>query len=132
MSEFFQVIIGIDEAGRAAPPWRGEPRPASIIGIDEAGRGPLAGPVAVGGVKISQRIKDKGQKAREIFFGIKDSKQLTEKQREEWFLFLTTHPDLECAVAMVWPRVIDRINIRNATLLGASRVYRKLMGTVRG
>lgn len=98
----------------------------SIIGIDEAGRGPLAGPVAVGGVRISQRIKDKGQKMRDIFFGIKDSKQLTERQREEWFLFLTTHPELVCAVAFVSPAMIDRINIRNATLLGAARVYRKL------
>lgn len=98
----------------------------NIIGIDEAGRGPLAGPVAVGGVKINVKRKAKSEKLREIFFGIKDSKQLTEKQREKWFLFLTAHPDFECAVAFVSPAVIDRINIRNAALLGARRVYAKL------
>lgn len=100
--------------------------PFHLIGIDEAGRGPLAGPVAVGGVMISQKTKDERQKVREILLGIKDSKQLTEKQREEWFLFLTTHPSVQWAVAFVSPAMIDRINIRNATLLGAARVYRKL------
>jgi len=103
-------------------------RPFSIIGIDEAGRGPLAGPVAVGGVRINVKRKAKNEKLWRIFSGIKDSKQLTERQREKWFLFLTMHPELACAVALVWPRVIDRVNIRNATLLGAARVYRKLAG----
>ena len=97
-----------------------------MIGIDEAGRGPLAGPVAVGGVKIIIKRKAKSEKLWEIFSGIKDSKQLTPRQREEWFLFLTTHSQLQCAVTFVWPRVIDRINIRNATLLGVRRVYAKL------
>lgn len=90
-----------------------------VIGIDEAGRGPLAGPVVVGGIKCR-----KG--AQEFFKGIKDSKKLTPKRREEWFLKLTNHPDVEWAVIRVWPRVIDRINIYQATLLGARRVCAKL------
>lgn len=102
----------------------------SIIGIDEAGRGPLAGPVAVGGVMINEKRKMKNEKQWEIFSGIRDSKQLSEKQREKWFLFLTTHPALVCAVVFVSPAMIDRINIRQATLLGAARVYRKLAGAV--
>src|SRR3989344_1549334 len=97
-----------------------------VIGIDEGGRGPLAGPGAGGGVKITVKRKTKSEKLWEIFSGIKDSKQLTEKQREEWFSFLTSHPQLRCAVAFVWPRMIDRINIRNATLIGAQKVYDKL------
>jgi ribonuclease HII len=49
-----------------------------LIGIDEAGRGPLAGPVSVGVFAVtSKKILDK-------FRGVKDSKQLTEKKREEW------------------------------------------------
>lgn len=55
-----------------------------IIGIDEAGRGPLAGPVAVGAVKLSaSSLKLKANKG--WFRGIKDSKKLSEKQREIWF-----------------------------------------------
>ncbi len=50
-----------------------------LIGIDEAGRGPLAGPVAVGvfAVRAPSTLRK--------FAGVKDSKQLSEKQREEWF-----------------------------------------------
>ena len=96
-----------------------------IIGIDEAGRGPLAGPVAVGGVRIVSSSK---YYVSRMLRGIKDSKQLSERQREEWFLFLTAHPALVCAVVFVSPAMIDALNIRQATLLGAARVYRKLTG----
>ncbi len=92
-----------------------------LIGIDEAGRGPLAGPVAVAGI----RIKDKGQRIK-ILRGIRDSKKLTAKQREKWFKILTSHPRLEWAVAQVWPKVIDRINIAQAANLGARRVCSRL------
>jgi ribonuclease HII len=55
-----------------------------ILGIDEAGRGPLAGPVAVGGVwmKKEEYLKLKRKKA---FKGLHNSKALSEKQREEWY-----------------------------------------------
>lgn len=49
------------------------------IGIDEVGRGPIAGPVAVGAFTILD------PKASKLFRGVKESKQLTETQREEWF-----------------------------------------------
>lgn len=113
-----EKIIGIDEAGRAAHK-TSEPRSAFIIGIDEAGRGPLAGPVVVGGVRVSAALTD-------IFFGIEDSKKLSPKKREEWFAFLTTHPDIHWAVARVRPHLIDRINVAHAANLGAYRVYKKL------
>lgn len=55
-----------------------------IAGIDEAGRGPLAGPVSVGVVRIKiENIKVKSK--RKWFSGLKDSKKLSEKAREEWF-----------------------------------------------
>ena len=50
-----------------------------IIGIDEAGRGPLAGPVAVGAVCVRRDFR------MEFFKGIRDSKQISEKTREDWF-----------------------------------------------
>lgn len=95
-----------------------------VIGIDEAGRGPLAGPVVVGGIRIKLKVKNEKLK---IFRGIKDSKKLSSKQREAWFAKLTAYPNnIEYAVARVWPRVIDRINISRAANRAATRVYKKL------
>jgi ribonuclease HII len=52
-----------------------------LVGIDEAGRGPLAGPVAVGVACVS--FADKNFK--KFSSGVRDSKKLSEKRREEWF-----------------------------------------------
>ncbi len=54
-----------------------------VLGIDEAGRGPLAGPVAVGLVKVHKKF----DVLRE-FPGVADSKKLSEKKREEIFKIL--------------------------------------------
>ena len=53
-----------------------------IVGIDETGRGPLAGPVAVGifVIRNNSVLRPKNKKLK-----LKDSKKLTERQREEWF-----------------------------------------------
>ncbi|HZT35456.1 MAG TPA: ribonuclease HII [Nitrososphaera sp.] len=48
-----------------------------VLGIDEAGRGPLAGPVAVGIVKVHA-----GFNIKKHFVGVADSKKLSEAQRE--------------------------------------------------
>jgi ribonuclease HII len=53
-----------------------------LVGIDEAGRGPIAGPVSVGAFVFLN------EKARRIFRGVKESKQLSEKRREEWFAII--------------------------------------------
>ena len=50
-----------------------------LIGIDEAGRGPLAGPVAVGAVMLPADFDWSPLE------GVKDSKKLSEKKREELF-----------------------------------------------
>lgn len=50
-----------------------------IVGIDEAGRGPLAGPVTVGLVKIPADFD------WELIPGVNDSKKLSEKKREALF-----------------------------------------------
>ncbi|NDB60954.1 hypothetical protein EB001_21290, partial [bacterium] len=54
-------------------------RPIYTIGIDEVGRGPIAGPVAVGSFVIFNK------KALRLFSKVKESKQLKEQDREEWF-----------------------------------------------
>jgi len=56
--------------------------PKYFIGIDEVGRGPIAGPVAVGAFLVSAKNL---RLARELFKGVKESKQLSEAKREEWF-----------------------------------------------
>ncbi len=51
-----------------------------IVGVDEAGRGPLAGPVSVGVVRVLE-----GFDILAAFPGLNDSKKLTEKKREAVF-----------------------------------------------
>src|SRR3989338_3300533 len=53
---------------------------ALICGIDEAGRGPIIGPLVICGAVIDDK-----DEARLKAIGVKDSKLLTPKQREELF-----------------------------------------------
>ena len=93
-----------------------------IIGIDEAGRGPLAGPVCVGAVGV--KIKDKNEKIK-ILEGIKDSKKLSAKKREEWFKVLEECPEFECHHVFVSHEAIDNFGIRKAVLFGVEKVLEK-------
>ena len=76
-----------------------------VCGIDEVGRGPLAGPVVAGAVILKRDC--------DILY-LNDSKQLTEKKREELYDII-----MEQAVAVGLgfnsPQRIDEINILNAT-----------------
>ncbi len=88
------------------------------IGIDEAGRGPLAGPVAVGAVKISTDFNKK------FFTSIKDSKKLSREERELWFslaLEEKKNNNLDFAVSLVSEKIIDRKGITYAIRLGIKR-----------
>ena len=78
----------------------------TVAGVDEAGRGCLAGPVAAGAV-----ILDPGRPIR----GLRDSKKLTEKRREELFEEIR-EKSAAWSVAMTGPGEIDRINILQAAL----------------
>ncbi|MHB1330526.1 MAG: ribonuclease HII [Minisyncoccota bacterium] len=94
-----------------------------IVGIDEAGRGPLAGPVAVGGVRIKESFEKK------FFKGIKDSKQLTHEERELWFALAQEgkkRGELDFAVALISERIIDKHGIAYAIRLGIKRVLKSL------
>ncbi|SNZ09886.1 RNase HII [Persephonella hydrogeniphila] len=87
-----------------------------IVGIDEAGRGPLAGPVVAAAVIFPPDIKS---------FISKDSKKLTEKQREELFIQIKEKA-ISVGVGIVDSTVIDRINIYNATKLAMERALQDL------
>lgn len=78
----------------------------TVAGVDEAGRGCLAGPVAAGAV-----ILDPGRPIR----GLRDSKKLTEKRREELFEEIR-EKSAAWSVAMTGPGEIDRTNILRAAL----------------
>jgi ribonuclease HII len=96
---------------------------SQILGIDEAGRGPLAGPVSVGAVKISKGFNKK------FFKGIKDSKQLTEDERELWFALAKEAKrkgELDFKVSLVSEKIIDKHGISYALRLGIKRCLAKL------
>ncbi|MCR4912015.1 MAG: ribonuclease HII [Bacilli bacterium] len=76
-----------------------------IAGCDEAGRGCLLGPVVAGAVILPKDFKCDL---------INDSKQLTEKQREEAYQIIKENA-ISWAVAEVGPEEIDQINILNAS-----------------
>ena len=56
-----------------------------------------------------------------------DSKQLTEKQREKFFAFLTTCGEIEFAVAEIDAALIDEINILQATHRAMNDALAKLI-----
>lgn len=76
-----------------------------ICGVDEAGRGPLAGPVAAGAVILPKGCE---------ILSINDSKQLSEKKREELYEIIVQEA-LAWGVGLVSPERIDEINILQAT-----------------
>src|SRR5262249_39624869 len=86
-------------------------------GVDEAGRGPLAGPVVAAACILPPGFQMKG---------VNDSKKLNEERREELYLKLIRTPGLFYAVVPVDALTIDRINIRQATLLAMRRALRNL------
>lgn len=97
--------------------------PQWIIGIDEVGRGPLAGPVGVGAVLVSSDF------AWQQLPGVGDSKQLSERQREEVFLQaqeLQRAGVVHYSVAQVAAAVIDRVGITAAIATAVQRTVLRL------
>jgi len=88
----------------------------NIVGIDEAGRGPLAGPVVAGAVLFSKKFKKDSL--------IRDSKLLSEKQRKE--AYKRVDDNLKWGVGIVSEKVIDKINILEATKLAMIKAVRDL------
>ncbi len=103
---FFEISIG-REKGQI------------VCGVDEVGRGPLAGPV----VAAAAIIPATGLPT-EIEPLVRDSKKLSEKQRERLFPYL-----IECcphAVAQASVEEIDTLNILHASLLAMRRAVEML------
>jgi ribonuclease HII len=87
-----------------------------IAGVDEVGRGPLFGPVVAAAVILAPGFR---------FDGLTDSKKLTEKKRNE--LDVEIRANAVCwAIAEVDAETIDRINIRQASLMAMRRAVGQL------
>ena len=76
-----------------------------IVGVDEAGRGPLAGPVVAAACILPRAYINKE---------INDSKQLSEKKREELFEIIKKDA-IAYGVGIVSAEEIDKLNIYEAT-----------------
>ncbi|MER3417755.1 MAG: ribonuclease HII [Chloroflexota bacterium] len=81
-----------------------------VAGIDEVGRGCLAGPVTAAAVILPPDWMPAG---------LRDSKLLRAAERERLAAELRAGA-VAWAVASVWPPIIDRMNILQATLLAAT------------
>jgi ribonuclease HII len=87
-----------------------------IAGLDEVGRGPLFGPVVAAAVVLASGFQ---------FDGLTDSKKLSEKKRNQLDLEIRSNA-IAFAIAEVDAETIDRINIRQASLLAMRRAVEKL------
>ena len=85
-------------------------------GCDEAGRGCLCGPVSCAAVILPPDF---------VCEELNDSKQLSEKKREELRKIIENEA-VAWAVVMVSPEEIDEINILNASIEGMHRALSKL------
>jgi len=98
-----------------------------VAGLDEAGRGPLAGPVVAAAVNLKFEIFNlKSILNNPIFQKINDSKKMTAKTREEVYNFLTKHPQIKWGVGIVSEKMIDKINILEATKLAMQKAVKNL------
>ena len=87
-----------------------------IVGTDEAGRGCLLGPVYAGAVILPRDF------SCDL---INDSKQLSEKKREEAFKIITENA-IAWGVGFCSPEEIDEINILNASRLAMERAIENM------
>ena len=89
----------------------------SVIGVDEVGRGALAGPVVVCAAAFEQ-IPDDDE--------VRDSKLLTPRRREHVASRLRGC-GARWVACEIWPGIIDRINILEATRLAMAAAARTLV-----
>ncbi|MES2436701.1 MAG: ribonuclease HII [Patescibacteria group bacterium] len=98
------------------------------LGIDEAGRGPLAGPVAIGVVKVHKGHEATLKKLVKDIKG-RDSKKLSPAKREEWFEKIKAFKKqgiLDFHVALVPVQHIDEKGIAHAIRFGMKMCLRKV------
>ena len=94
-----------------------------VVGVDEAGRGPLAGSVAVGVVKVPIDFD------WDLISGVGDSKQVSEKKRAAIFLRATQLKQsgkLDFSVVLVRATYIDKHGIVSAIKTALAKAIEEL------
>jgi len=87
-----------------------------IAGLDEVGRGPMFGPVVAAAVILAPKCR---------LDGLNDSKKLSEKKRNELDVQIRENA-VAWAIAAIGVETINKINIRNASLLAMRRAVEQL------
>lgn len=87
-----------------------------IGGVDEVGRGPLVGPVVTACVVLPKDF---------VLVGLNDSKQLSEKKRDEYYKYIKEHA-IACEIGIIGPEIIDEVNIYEATKLAMKQAIDKV------
>jgi ribonuclease HII len=91
-----------------------------VAGLDEAGRGAWAGPVSAATVILPPESNISKQ-----LQGVRDSKQMTARQREHWAEQIKSHA-AAWAVGFASPQEIDAIGIVPSTRLAMARALAQL------
>ena len=89
-----------------------------IAGVDEAGRGPCAGPLVIAAVILKDPHSSALSKVR-------DSKELTEKVREELFP-VVKEESLSYSIIEIWPEELDALGLHKSNLEGMRRAVSSL------
>lgn len=95
-----------------------------LAGIDEAGRGPLAGPVVAAAAVFDPDFAR--SELDGLLAGLTDSKKLTAKRRESFYIVLTKSPHVDIGVGVAEREEIDRLNILRATHVAMGRAVENL------
>ena len=86
-----------------------------VVGVDEVGRGPLCGPVVSAAVCYKDPTYTIPPDQEKEFALIRDSKKLSEKQREKIYDLITEY--FYVGIGLANAETIDRVNILQATFL---------------
>ena len=87
-----------------------------VLGVDEAGRGPMAGPLVVGGGIFPEDFYDER---------INDSKKLTEKKREALYDLIIENA-LAYQIEVLSVEEVDTLNVYEASRTGMKRIVESL------
>lgn len=91
---------------------------ATIAGVDEAGRGACAGPLVVAAVILQDHHHHE-------LSGVRDSKELTPKEREALFDVIIRH-SIKYAIIEISSQEIDEIGLHRSNLEGMRRAISAL------
>jgi ribonuclease HII len=92
-----------------------------VVGLDEAGRGALCGPVVAAAAMVKFKIQN-----LKLLREIRDSKKLTSQKRKELYRRIVKCPFIKWGISKVSEKVIDKINILEATKLAMKRAVKNL------